>query len=78
VPKAVQATRWWLAFQLQCYIQVLMEVFNSGYWQEIVSVDCLKWLSTVNTIEAMIPTEKLTCFKTDKVPLSSSINCYSP
>ncbi|ELR23710.1 uncharacterized protein ACA1_073540 [Acanthamoeba castellanii str. Neff] len=51
---------------VKCYIQVLMEVFNSGYWQEIVSVNCLKWLSTVNTIEAMIPTEKLTCFKTDK------------
>lgn len=56
-----------------------MEVFNGGYWCEIVAglhVDWLKWLTIVNTIEAMVPTEKSACFKMDKVPLSSYIKHF--
>jgi hypothetical protein len=82
--KKKQTLGWqcWLAFELQRYIQMLTEVFNSGYCQEIIAglhVDHLSWMATDDKDQellATVTTEKTAHFKTDKVPISHHVKHF--
>jgi hypothetical protein len=67
-----------MVWHFQQYLQTLAELFNGGFWCEVVAglnIHHLKWTLDAHTIMAMLDVEKTLHAKTNQVPLCAHL-CF--